>query len=133
VGGVVSAGEQLMLIVPEKDSLVVEARIDPQMIDRIRLGQSAKLRFPAFDAATTPDLDGKLVRIAADLTKDQQSGVSYYVARIGLAEAEVSKLGGKALVPGMPVEAYILSSSRTAFEYLRKPLEDQLARAFRYN
>lgn len=133
VGGVVTAGEQLMLIVPEKDSLVVEARIDPQMIDRIRLGQSAKLRFPAFDAATTPDLDGRLLRIAADLTKDAQSGVSYYVARIGLTEPEVAKLGGKALVPGMPVEAYILSSSRTAFEYLRKPLEDQMARAFRYN
>lgn len=133
VGGVVSAGEQLMLIVPEKDSLVVEARIDPQMIDRIRLGQSAKLRFPAFDAATTPDIDGRLLRIAADLTKDQQSGVSYYVARIGLPEAEVAKLGGKALLPGMPVEAYILNSSRTALEYLRKPLEDQLARAFRYN
>jgi HlyD family secretion protein len=133
VGGVVTAGEQVMLIVPEKDSLVVEARIDPQMIDRIRLGQSAKLRFPAFDAATTPDLDGTLLRIAADLTKDQQSGVSYYIARIGLAEREVGKLNGRTLVPGMPVEAYILNSSRTAFEYLRKPLEDQMARAFRYN
>lgn len=133
VGGVVTAGEQLMLIVPEKDSLVVEARIDPQMIDRLRLGQSAKLRFPAFDAATTPDIDGRLLRVSADLTKDPQSGASYYVARIGLPDAEFAKLGGKALVPGMPVEAYILNGSRTAFEYLRKPLEDQLARAFRYN
>lgn len=132
VGGVITAGEQLMLIIPEKDSLVVEARIEPQMIDRLRTGQLAKLRFPAFDSAVTPDLEGKLTRIAADLTKDQQSGVSYYVARIGVTDGELSKLGGKALVPGMPVEAYILNGSRTAFEYLRKPLEDQLARAFRY-
>lgn len=133
VGGVITAGEQLMLIVPEKDSLVVEARIDPQMIDRLKLGQSAKLRFTAFDTAITPDLDGTLIRVAADLTKDQQSGVSYYVARIGLAEGELAKLGGKSLVPGMPVEAYIQNGSRTAFAYLRKPLEDQLARSFRHN
>lgn len=133
VGGVITAGEQLMLVIPEKDSLVVEARIEPQMIDRLKIGQLAKLRFTAFDSAVTPDLDGKLIRVAADLTKDQQSGLSFYIARISVIDGELSKLGGKALVPGMPVEAYILNGSRTAFEYLRKPLEDQLARAFRYN
>jgi HlyD family secretion protein len=133
VGGVITAGEQLMLIVPEKDSLVVEARVDPQMIDRLRLGQSAKLRFTAFDSAITPDLNGRLTRIAADLTKDQQSGASYYVARISLIDGELAKLGGKALVPGMPVEAYIQNGSRTAFAYLRKPIEDQLARSFRHD
>ena len=133
VGGVITAGEQLMLIVPEKESLVVEARVEPQMIDRLKLGQLAKLRFTAFDAAVTPDLDGRLTRIAADLTKEQQTGLAYYVVRISLAEGELAKLGGKALVPGMPVEAYIQNGTRTAFEYLRKPLEDQLARAFRQN
>ncbi|WNV08780.1 HlyD family type I secretion periplasmic adaptor subunit [Tardiphaga sp. 709] len=133
VGGVITAGEQLMLIVPEKDSLVVEARVDPQMIDRLRLGQSAKLRFTAFDSAVTPDLNGRLTRIAADLTKDPQSGVSYYVARIALVDGELAKLGQKALVPGMPVEAYIQNGSRTAFAYLRKPIEDQLARSFRHD
>lgn len=133
VGGVITAGEQLMLIVPEKDSLVVEARVDPQMIDRLRLGQSAKLRFTAFDSAVTPDLNGRLTRIAADLTKDPQSGVSYYVARIALVDGELAKLGQKVLVPGMPVEAYIQNGSRTAFAYLRKPIEDQLARSFRHD
>jgi HlyD family secretion protein len=133
VGGVITGGEQLMLIVPERDSLVVEARVDPQMIDRLRLGQTAKLRFTAFDAAITPDLDGKLTRVAADLTKDQQTGAAYYVVRISLAEGELAKLGGKTLVPGMPVEAHIQNGSRTAFAYLRKPLEDQLARAFLHN
>ncbi|PZA12868.1 HlyD family type I secretion periplasmic adaptor subunit [Rhodopseudomonas palustris] len=130
VGGVITAGEQLMLIVP-KDSLVVEARVEPQMIDRLRLGQSAKLRFSAFDSAVTPELDGTLTRIAADLTKDQQTGAAYYVARISLAATELAKLEGKALVPGMPVEAFIQNGVRTAFTYLRKPLEDQLARALR--
>ncbi|MFZ5737423.1 MAG: HlyD family type I secretion periplasmic adaptor subunit [Pseudomonadota bacterium] len=130
VGGVITAGEQLMLIVP-KDALVVEARVEPQMIDRLRVGQSAKLRFSAFDSAVTPELDGTLTRIAADLTKDQQTGAAYYVARISLAATELAKLEGKALVPGMPVEAFIQNGVRTAFAYLRKPLEDQLARALR--
>lgn len=130
VGGVITAGEQLMLIVP-KDSLVVEAKVDPQMIDRLRVGQSARLRFSAFDAAVTPELDGTLTRVAADLTKDQQSGVAYYVARISLTPSELGKLDGKVLVPGMPVEAFIQNGVRTAFAYLRKPLEDQLARAMR--
>ncbi|MFK4492883.1 HlyD family type I secretion periplasmic adaptor subunit [Bradyrhizobium yuanmingense] len=130
VGGVITAGEQLMLIVP-KDSLVVEARVDPQMIDRLKLGQSAKLRFSAFDAAVTPELDGTLTRIAADLTKDPQSGAAYYVARISIDASELAKLDGKALVPGMPVEAFIQNGVRTAIAYLRKPLEDQLARALR--
>jgi HlyD family secretion protein len=110
---------------------VVEAKVDPQMIDRLRVGQSARLRFSAFDAAVTPELDGTLTRVAADLTKDQQSGVAYYVARISLVPSELAKLDGKALVPGMPVEAFIQNGVRTAFAYLRKPLEDQLARAMR--
>ncbi|ABD05512.1 Type I secretion membrane fusion protein, HlyD [Rhodopseudomonas palustris HaA2] len=130
VGGVISPGEQLMLIVP-KDSLVIEARVEPQMIDRLKPGQPAKLRFTAFDTAVTPELDGTLTRIAADLTKDQQSGAAYYVVRINLAERELARLEGKVLVPGMPVEAYIQNGVRTALAYLRKPLEDQLARAFR--
>lgn len=133
VGGVVAAGEQMMLIVPEKDGLVVEARIEPQMIDRLKPGQAAKLRFTAFDNTTTPDIDGTLTRISADLTKDAQTGISYYVARIGIADVEMTKLAGKRLVPGMPVEAQIQTGTRTAFEYLRKPLEDQLARTFRYD
>ena len=133
IGGVVAAGEQMMLVVPEKDGLVVEARIEPQMIDRLKVGQPVKLRFTAFDSATTPDIDGTLSRIAADLTKDQQSGVSYYTARVAIAEAEFAKLDGKILVPGMPVEAYIQTGSRTALAYLLKPIEDQLARTFRYD
>lgn len=133
IGGVVGAGEQMMLIIPEQDGLVVDARIDPQMIDRIAPGQAVLLRFPAFDAATTPDLAGELLRIAPDLTRDQQTGASFYVARIALAAGEGDKLAGKTLVPGMPVETYIQTGERTALAYLIKPIEDQLARAFRYD
>ena len=58
VGGVVAAGEAMMLIVPKGDTLDVEARIPPEMIDQVHVGQTAVLRFSAFDQRTTPEIDG---------------------------------------------------------------------------
>lgn len=133
VGGVVSAGEQMMLIIPEHDGLVVEARIDPQLIDRLRVRQNVILRFSAFDSADTPDLAGVLTRISADLTRDPQSGLSFYVTRIALRPGEAQRLDGKDLMPGMPVEAFIQTGERTALAYLVKPVRDQLMRAFRHD
>ncbi len=132
IGGVVGPGEQIMLIIPEKEGLVVEARVEPAMIDRLRTGQDVLLRFSAFDAATTPDLAGHLSRVSADLSTDPATGATYYTARVGLEGAELDKLGGKKLLPGMPVETFIQTGSRTALAYLVKPFEDQIARSFRY-
>src|SRR5436305_5403849 len=58
VGGVIQQGEQMMLIVPESDALDVEAKIQPQDIDQVRIGQQAALRFTAFNMRTTPELNG---------------------------------------------------------------------------
>lgn len=132
IGGVIGAAEQIMLIVPETDSLVVEARIEPTMIDRLRAGQAVVMRFPAFDSTTTPDLNGRLIQVSADATNDEKTGTSFYTARVGLERAEVNRLGGKTLLPGMPVETYIQTGTRTALAYLVKPIEDQLARSFRH-
>ncbi|HWM45511.1 MAG TPA: HlyD family type I secretion periplasmic adaptor subunit [Xanthobacteraceae bacterium] len=132
IGGVIGSGEQMMLIIPEKDGLVVDARVEPQMIDRVKVGQAVTLRFSAFNSATTPELSGSLTRVSADLTRDQQTGVSFYVARVRLDVGELEKLAGKRLVPGMPVEVFIQTGSRTALAYFFKPIEDQLNRAFRY-
>lgn len=133
IGGVIGPAEQIMLIVPETDGLVVEARVEPALIDRLRVGQAAMLRFPAFDSATTPDLKGRLIHVSADASTDQQSGVSFYIARIALDRPEIDRLDGKTLLPGMPAEAFIQTGSRTALAYIVKPIEDQLARTFRYD
>ena len=61
------------------------------------------------------------------------TGANYFTARVGIEAAELDKLGGTKLVPGMPVETLIQTGSRTALAYLLKPLEDQIARAFRYD
>jgi HlyD family secretion protein len=131
VGGVISPGEAIMLIVPDADSLTVEAKVDPKDIEQVQLKQKAVLRFPAFNAATTPEISGQVSRISADITSDQRTGQSYYTIRISIPPDQLSRLGDVKLVPGMPVECFIQTGERTVISYLLKPLRDQLMRAFR--
>ena len=131
VGGVITPGEAIMLIVPEADALTVEAKLAPQDIDQVRVGQTAALRFSAFNQRTTPELDGVVSRVSADLTTDQRTGAAYYVVRITLSERELARLEGLRLVPGMPVEAFIRTGERTVLSYVMKPFTDQITRSFR--
>ena len=131
VGGVVTAGDPIMLIVPETDTLLVEAKVDPKDIDQVKLGQPVVLRFSAFNMRTTPELNGTVSRVAADTSNDQRTGQSYYVVRISMTAEEVARLGDVKLTPGMPVEAFIQTGERTMISYLVKPLHDQLMRSFR--
>ena len=131
VGGVVSAGDAMMLIVPDADVLIVEVKIAPQDIDQLYPGQAATLRFTAFNMRTTPEIKGNVNFISADITQDQRTGISYYVARITLDPSEVARLGDVKLIPGMPVIAFIKTSERTMLSYLTRPLRDQVERAFK--
>ena len=131
VGGVIASSEPLMLIVPEHQKLIVEARIAPQNIDQARSHSAAFVRFPAFNQRTTPVLEGHISNIAADLTREPQTGVTYYIAQVELNDGESDKLKGLKLVPGMPAELQIKTDPRTALSYLVKPIEDQFAKAFK--
>jgi len=131
VGGVITAGEVLMLVVPQSDALTVEAHVSPQDIDQVSVGQEAVVRLSAFSQRTTPELFGKVTRVSADLTKDPQTQLSWYTVRVELPESELQRLGKLKLVPGMPAEAHIQTGERTTLSYLIKPLADQFAKAFR--
>jgi HlyD family secretion protein len=131
VGGVVAPGDPLMLVVPESDDLSVEVKVSPQDIDQVRLGQNTVLRLSAFNQRTTPELKGSVNLVAADLVTDQRSGLQYYPVRVALPVTERHRLGDLKLVPGMPVESFIQTGSRTVFSYLTKPLADHMMRAFR--
>jgi HlyD family secretion protein len=109
----------------------MEAKIAPQDIDQLAIGQTASLRFTAFNARTTPQLDGVVNRISANTTTDQRTGQSYYTIRIGIPPSELARLGDVKLVPGMLVESFIKTSDRTVSSYLMKPFADQVMRAFR--
>lgn len=131
VGGVITAGDAIMLIVPDTDTLSVEARVNPQDIDQLRIGQNTLLRLSAFNQRTTPELNGTISRISPDTTVDQRTGQSYYTIRVSIPPEEVARLGEVRLIPGMPVEAFVQTGDRTMLSYLAKPLSDQLMRAFR--
>jgi HlyD family secretion protein len=131
VGGVIQAGDAIMLIVPESDNLQVEAKISPRDIDQIQVGQPAMLRFSAFNLRTTPEINGAITRIAADTTTDQRTGQTYYNTRIAMTKGEIARLGEVKLIPGMPVEAFVQTGERSVMSYLIKPLQDQFMRAFR--
>ena len=131
VGGVIPAGEPIMLVVPDTEKLAVEAKVSPQDIDKVQVSQEAVLRFPAFDTRTTPEISGKVTRVSADTTSDQRTGLSYYTIRIALEREQAARLGNVKLVPGMPVDAFVQTGERTVMSYLMKPLSDQIVRAFR--
>ena len=131
VGGVIPAGEPIMLVVPDTEKLAVEAKVSPQDIDKVQVGQMAVLRFPAFDTRTTPEISGKVTRVSADTTTDQRTGMSYYTIRVALERDQAARLGNVKLVPGMPVDAFVQTGERTVMTYLMKPLSDQITRAFR--
>ena len=131
VGGVITAGDAIMMIVPQADDLQVEAKVNPQDIDKLQIGEKTLLRLSAFNQRTTPELNGVITRVSPDVTTDQRTGQSYYTIRVSMPPAEVARLGEVKLIPGMPVEAFVQTGNRTMLSYLIKPMHDQLMRAFR--
>jgi HlyD family secretion protein len=131
IGGVVQAAEPLMLIIPSATALAVDARIAPAEVDRLHVGQKVALRFSSFNQRTTPEIDGRLARVSADVMQDERTGLSYYTARIDISADQLGRLGMVKLLPGMPVETFIATEERTVLSYLVKPLSDQVLHAFR--
>lgn len=131
IGGVIPAGEPIMMIVPDSDRLTVEAKVNPQDIDKVQIGQTALLRFSAFNSRATPEIFGNVSQVSADITTDQRTNQTYYTIRIAMTPKEIARLGNVRLVPGMPVEAFVRTGDRTVMSYLMKPLSDQINRAFR--
>ncbi len=128
---VVSPAEPIMYIIPQDQPMVVSARIDPIHVDQVHLGQTATLRFAAFDQRMTPELYGQVTKLSADVFTDETTGVSYYQVELIPDDTEMEKLGGQVLLPGMPVEAFIRTAERSPLNYLAKPLTDYFTRAFR--
>ncbi|WP_027584675.1 HlyD family type I secretion periplasmic adaptor subunit [Bradyrhizobium sp. Ai1a-2] len=131
VGGVITAGDAIMMIVPQADALSVEAKVNPQDIDKLQIGQKTLLRLSAFNQRTTPEISGVVTRVSADVTSDQRTGQSFYTIRVSMPPDEVKRLGDVKIIPGMPVEAFVQTGDRTMLSYLMKPLSDQFMRSFR--
>ena len=129
---VLRAADPVLYIIPQDRPLIIADRVEPINIDEIFVGQEVILRFSALDQRTTPELNGKVVQISADAFQDQTTQMSYYRAEIILSEGEQSKIPeGIALVPSMPVEAFVKTNDQTPIAYLIKPLSDYFVKAMR--
>lgn len=130
-GAVLQAGETLLEIVPHDTRLLVEAKLRPDDIDSVSVGQSARLRMTALIQRTTPTLQGRLIYVSADRLEEQRSGEPYFRALVALKDGEIARLEGQPVLPGMPAEVMVETGERTALEYLVQPISDTLRKAWR--
>jgi protease secretion system membrane fusion protein len=127
VGGVIGSGQKLMDIVPEDQVLLIEARVPPHLIDRVRKDLPVDVRFSSFAHSPQLVVDGKVASVSADLLTDPQTGAGYFLARVGVTAEGYKKLGKRQLQPGMPVEVIFLTGERSMLTYLLSPLTKRLA------
>lgn len=129
VGAVVQPGQRLMEIVPEDAPLLLEARIDPHMIDRVHPGLLTDVRFNAFAHSPQLVVQGKVESVSGDLLSEQHGGAvfSYYLARIEVTPEGMRELGGRRMQPGMSAEVIIRTGERTLLKYLWSPLAKRMA------
>jgi HlyD family type I secretion membrane fusion protein len=131
VGGVVTAGQPFMEIVPRGKQLLIESRVDAKDRDTVRVGQSAQIRFTALNRRATPPLNGVVKLIAADRTVDQSTKQVYYSTTIELLEDPAIALEGSKIYPGMLAEVIIKTGEQTLLRYLLSPILRSFDRALR--
>jgi epimerase transport system membrane fusion protein len=134
-GEVLKPGGHILDIVPGEESLIVEAKLSPQDVDQLRVGQMAEVRFTAFRQRDMPRVEGKLATLSADRLMEDVSGTKqpYYLGRVtitpkGLQELAKLKLD---LVAGMPADVLVKTGQRTFWHYLTAPLSDMLVRSLK--
>jgi HlyD family secretion protein len=131
VGGVISPAEPTMLIVPSGELLHLEARVAAADYDLVALGQSANIRLHAFNQRTTPELTGIVSRVAPDITREPQTGLTYYMVRITISQTQLDRIAPLQISAGMQADVYLNTYDRTPISYLMKPVKDQFTKAFR--
>ncbi len=132
LGGVVRAGDPLLEIVPANDGFIVEARVPDHDIDQLYIGQSAEIRFSAFNQRLSNVISGEIIHVSANSFEDEATRARYYKARLRVTtEGQGDMTETMKLLAGMPAEVMIHTGERSFSSYLAKPISDMLARAIR--
>ncbi|EPR09675.1 secretion protein HylD [Sphingobium indicum IP26] len=136
VGGVIAAGQKLMDIVPDRAGLVIEARISPEDIDDLKVGQRAQIKFSSLHERDLPIMDGRISRLSADSFQDEKTGMSFYTAEMIVPPREMARIRDVrgedfSLKAGMPVQLLVPLRRRTALQYALEPLTQSLWLSFR--
>ena len=127
VGGVIGPGQKVLDVVPANESLMLETRVQPQLIDSVRAGMPVDVRFTAFAHSPQLVVQGKLVSVSGDLLTDPQTSAGYYLARVAVTPEGLKKLGKRQMQPGMPVEVVLRTGERSMLTYLLHPLTKRIA------
>ena len=133
VGGVISAGQILMEIVPPDLGLIAEVAVPPYLIDKVHVGLLADMRFSAFNTTTTPVVPGIVRLIGADRLPPMPPKFpeEYYLMQVETTAEARKTLAENTILAGMPVEVVVKSGERTFMSYMLKPLTDRFARSFK--
>jgi len=128
VGAVLQPGQKLLDVVPDSQTLLLEAYIPPHLIDRVKSGLEADIRFSSFKHSPQLVLEGKVLSISGDLLSDPlQPQITHYLARVQVTPAGMKTLGHRRMQPGMPAEIVIKTGERSLLKYLTHPLTKRLA------
>lgn len=132
IGAVIPPGGEILYVVPQDERVIVEAKLSPQDIDLVHAGLEAKIQLSAYKAKKVPKLTGEVVSVSADSILDEQTGSQFFLARVKIPESELDMLTADVrLYPGMPADIFVVTGSRTFFDYLFSPIKDAAYRAFR--
>ena len=131
LGGVIRPGEDILQIIPKDQRLVVAARVSPQDIDKVKVGQFSNVRFTAFNQRKTPEVSGRIDRVSPEHLTDKYTGMRYFKVDISFEEKELERLNGQELLPGMPADVFINTGTHTVLNYLLKPAQDSMSLAMR--
>ena len=127
VGAVVGPGQKLLDVSPNDEPLVVEVRIEPQLIDKVHAGLVADVRFNSFSKSPQLVVGGTVDSVSHDLLVDPHTGANYFLARVRLTPEGMKALGTHRLQPGMPAEVVLKTGERSLLMYLLHPLTKRVA------
>ena len=128
---VIRPADPILYLVPQDRPLVISIRIPPLHVDEVHVGQPVRLIFSALSTRNLPDIMGTLSRVSADALSDPNTGAPFFLAEVTLSPEAIAPLGDQQLLPGMPVEAFLPTGSRSPISYLLKPFTDYFLHAFR--
>jgi protease secretion system membrane fusion protein len=126
-GGVVAPGFKMMDIVPKDDPLIAEGHLPVNLVDKVHAGLKVELIFSAFNANTTPHIEGEVVNVSADRSVDERTGAPYYKVRVKVSPEGARKISQHKMDirSGMPVDLFVKTGERTMMNYLLKPITDR--------
>lgn len=127
VGGVIQSGQKLMDVVPQGEPLMLEVRVPPHMIDRVKAELPVDVRFASFAHAPQLVVDGVVDSVSGDLLTDPHTNITYFLARVKVTAEGQKVLGARQMQPGMPVEVIFKTGERTLLTYLLHPLLKRVA------